>query len=450
MRARARATAILLLAALPGPALAHAAERMVIQTLPTGWSILGAGLVVLLTGLVALVPAPRFAVRDLGRLRLLPRAATGWIATAGWAVLVAIGLWGSRDPFANLMPMTLWVLVWVGLTLASLALGDLWRPIQPWYAPARALRRALGLRGGIGLSRLGHWPAVAGYLGFAWLEIVSLAPADPAGLARVVLLYWLAILALAVAEGEDWPDRGEALSLCFALVSTVAPLWRDGAAWRAGLPGARIVAQGPLPPSAAAFVTLVLAGVTFDGLAETFWWLARIGINPLEFPGRSAVTVVNTLGLLAVWAGCAASVGGAVAAGRALGARGLPGAVILSFLPIAAGYHTAHYLVALLTQGQYAISALNDPLGRGWSLLGLPRHWERFGFLATRDGVTTVWALQVAAILGAHVLAVLLTLRLDRETPPGRQKMLSHLPVTILMVFYTALGLWLLSTPTGA
>ena len=39
--------------------------------------------------------------------------------------------------------------------------------------------------------------------------------------------------------------------------------------------------------------------------------------------------------------------------------------------------------MALLTDGQYAIAALNDPFGRGWSLLGLPHHWVSFGFLPT-------------------------------------------------------------------
>ncbi|MEI4484579.1 hypothetical protein V8J36_00115 [Frigidibacter sp. MR17.14] len=445
-----RAGLALLVALIPGAAFAHAAERMVIQTLPTGWSILGAGLVVALTGLLALVRLPRLAARHLGSLRLLPRAATSWIAAAGWALLIAVGFLGSRDPFANLLPMTLWVLVWVGLTLASLVFGDLWRPWQPWYGPARALRRLIGWQGRVGISRLGHWPAVIGYFGFAWLEIVSLAPADPAGLARVVLAYALVILALSVAEGEDWPDRGEALSLYFALVSKVAPVWREGATWRAGPPGTQITAMSALPLSAAAFVTLVLAGVSFDGLSETFWWLARIGINPLEFPGRSAVQWQNTAGLAAMWAACAGSVALAVGLGRALGHRGLAGPVLLSFLPIAAGYHSAHYLVALLTQGQYALSALNDPLDRGWALLGLPQHWERFGFLADRTGVTLVWAVQIAAILGAHVLAVLLTSVLDAKTPSGPEKVLSHLPVTTVMVIYTALGLWLLSTPTGA
>jgi hypothetical protein len=217
----------------------------------------------------------------------------------------------------------------------------------------------------------------------------------------------------------------------------------------AGPPGVQVLAMPPLSPAAAAFVALVLASVSFDGLSDTFRWLALIGVNPLEFPGRSAVVLPNTLGLLAAWPLTLGLILGAVALGRRLAKRpgafwGDAGPWMLSFLPIAAGYHAAHYLVALLTDGQYAIAALNDPFGRGWALLGLPEHWVSFGFLATRAGVTLVWTLQVALILGAHVLAVLLGLRLAAGSA------LLHLPMTVLMVLYTVFGLWLLSAATGA
>jgi hypothetical protein len=430
---------------------------MVILTLPTGRSIAGAAAAVALTGVLGLLSPrlPRFGARLLfERRRLLPEGLPSWLSCLAFLALVATGFLGSRDPLANPLTLALWSLVWVGLSLACLFLGDLWRPISPWAAPVRFARRRLGRTRGIGLGRLGAWPAAVGYLLFAWFEIVSPAPTDPAVLARAALGYWLAVLALAVLEGEAWLDRGEALTLYFALVSRIAPLWTETAGARvrhmAGPPGAQILAMPPLPPSAAAFVALVLAAVSFDGLSDTFRWLAFIGVNPLEFPGRSAVVVQNTLGLLAAWPLTAGLVLGAMAIGRRLAGRTTrfwddAGPWALSFLPIAAGYHAAHYLVALLTDGQYAIAALNDPFGRGWSLLGLPPHWVSFGFLADRAGVTAVWTAQVALILGAHVLAVLLGLRLAAGARP-----VAHLPMTALMVAYTAFGLWLLSAPTGA
>jgi hypothetical protein len=115
--------------------------------------------------------------------------------------------------------------------------------------------------------------------------------------------------------------------------------------------------------------------------------------------------------------------------------------MLLSFLPIATAYHVAHYLVSLLTQGQYVVTGLNDPFERGWSLLGISDEWASFGFLSNRADVMMIWSAQVAIIVAAHILAVLLALRLAKG---GLRR---HLPVSLLMVGYTVFGLWLLSTP---
>jgi len=437
----------------PSPALAHAAERMVILALPTGRYMLGAALAVALTALAGLLaprlPGPRPVA--LARVPALPRHAGSWAAAIAALGLVAIGVLGPRDPLGNLLSLTVWTFLAVGLALASMALGNLWAAIDPWSGPATLLRRRLGLTGSVGLARLGHLPAIVGLFGLAWFEIVAPAPDDPAVLARVVLGYWLLYLALATAEGPAWLATGEALSLWFGFVARIAPLWRRPADGRLmlGPPGAQILAMPPLGPGAIGFVTLMLAAVGFDGLRATFWWLGRIGVNPLEFPGRSAVVGVNTLGLAAAWALTAASILGAVALGRRLAPapgrfRDEAGPALLAFLPIAAGYHAAHCLVALLGNGQYLVAALDDPLGRGWSLLGLPHHWVSFGFASDPASVAAIWNAQFALILGAHLLAVLLGLRLA-----GPRPRLAHLPMTALMVAYTVFGLWLLSAATG-
>ena len=120
--------------------------------------------------------------------------------------------------------------------------------------------------------------------------------------------------------------------------------------------------------------------------------------------------------------------------------------LMLSFLPIAAGYHIAHYLVALLTQGQYALAALDDPFASGRHLLGLPDHWVSFGFLSQADSVARIWQVQVAVILGAHLLAVLLAETLAR-TAGDIAALGTKIPLAFLMALYTIFGLWLLVTP---
>ncbi|MES2541733.1 MAG: hypothetical protein V4583_14265, partial [Pseudomonadota bacterium] len=262
----------------------------------------------------------------------------------------------------------------------------------------------------------------------------------------VALTYWAVIFLLAVLEGEDWLETGEFLTVLFSFIAKVAPLWHvtEGPRTRLmrGWPGSQVLAMPPLSASAVVFVSLALAALTFDGLAETFWWQALIGENPLEPTGRSAVMWVNTAGLLAIWVLTLGLILGAILLGRRIGGGFATGPVMLSFLAIAAGYHAAHYLVMLLTAGQYTLAALNDPLMTGDSWLGLPPFFVSFGFLTDPRVMPVIYGLQFAAILGAHLLAVLLGLKLAGQGA----RPLAHLPMTVLMVGYTVLGLWLLST----
>ena len=46
------------------------------------------------------------------------------------------------------------------------------------------------------------------------------------------------------------------------------------------------------------FILVTLSSVSFDGLSRTFTWVGWLGLNPLEFPGRSAVLWQNSAGLI--------------------------------------------------------------------------------------------------------------------------------------------------------
>ena len=433
----------------PGAAHACALPASVILTLPTGHYIAGAAATVVLTAIIAAV-VPRLpatsSVTLWERPVFLPETLTSTLSFLLWAMLIGLGFLGASDPMHNLLTLVFWTGVWVALPLASILCGNLWRVVNPWTGPVRLIRDALGLRAKVPLDRMGHGPAVAGLLGFTWFTLVSMSPEDPGVLATVLTLYGLAILCLGVLAGEGWLQRGEFLTVYFGYLARIAPFWLEiaggRARLRAGWPGMQVLELAPLTPSAIAFVTLALAGLTFDGLHVTFWWLDLIGENPLEFTGRSAVQGVNTVGLLAVWALTAIAILGAIR----LGANLRAGPVALSFLAIAAGYHGAHHLVTLLTTGQYTLSALNDPLFRGDAFLGLEPFFVSFGFLTDPATMTAIWNTQFAAILGAHVLPVVLAFRLAGPGVSAR----AHLPLTALMVGYTVLGLWLLSSPVGA
>jgi hypothetical protein len=121
---------------------------------------------------------------------------------------------------------------------------------------------------------------------------------------------------------------------------------------------------------------------------------------------------------------------------------------VVSIVPIALGYHVAHYLTAFLVDAQYAAIAFNDPFGRGWDLFGLREAQVTTSFLYRLDTVRAIWHGQVAAIVVAHVAAIATAhgIALTRARKRGTG-ILGQIPLTVLMIAYTLFGLWLISAP---
>ncbi|WP_143748406.1 hypothetical protein, partial [Mesorhizobium carmichaelinearum] len=450
---------------LPTPAFAHASDRGHVLLLPTGYYLIGGAFAVAVSFLVlALLPA---ASLDRFWRRRLPlftrgdstRTAISLLSFAGFAILIVAGFFGSRDPLSNPLPLVIWTLLWAGLTLLQGVFGDLWSWLNPWYGPWRLASRLLGTadEGPWRLPRwLGCWPAVILFFAFAWFELVDPAPDDPARLAWAAGLYWLfSFLATLVFGYPQWSRSGEFLTIFFAMVARFAPVERDekgrlALCW----PGARLLAAEPLPPSGIAFLLLALSSVSFDGLSKTFFWLGLFGVNPLEFPGRTAVIGSGSLGLALTFILLAAVFLFAVILGQRLAGSDQPlaqaaGLLVWSIVPIALAYHVAHYLTALLVDGQYAAASLSDPFALGWNLFGTADIQVEAGIVAGAESAWWLWNIQAGAIISGHVLAVLVAhgfaWRLHPQ--PGRAA-LSQFPLTLLMIAYTVFGLWLLATPT--
>ncbi len=460
------------LAATGSPAaFAHAGERGFILLLPTGLFQAGGTLAVAVSFLVVIWIRASALRRTFGRARraLFPVSRSHFgcnvAASAVLVVLVASGLAGSRDPLANPLPLSVWTLMWVGLAFAHAVLGYLWPIVNPWTAFARLLRRILGRTGGdeAGVldwpEALGAWPAVALLLLFAWFELVHPAPQDPAILAFAVAGYSIfTAIGMALFGNETWERNVEIFSRFFRIVSWIAPLRTVEAGGSRRLvvtiPGARLPGVDSLPAAGVVFIVVALATVSFDGLSRTFWWLELVGENPLEHPGRTALVARNTLGLV----GAAAALLAAYAITAAAGARwsGSPVAAalrrfVVSIVPIAFGYHFAHYLPSFLVDAQYALKALSDPLDLGWNLLGSRDLHVTASFLTHHASVELIWYAQTAAIVLAHVAAVVVLHALAAESGGERPATIrAEIPLTALMIAYTLFGLWLLSTPVAA
>src|SRR5690606_2374116 len=126
------------------------------------------------------------------------------------------------------------------------------------------------------------------------------------------------------------------------------------------------------------------------------------------------------------------------------------GLFVWSLLPIALAYHFAHYLTALVINGQYALAAVSDPLSRGWNLFGTAGYHVLAGATAGHESAWLIWNSQAAAIVAGHVLGVAIAHVQSLRLYAGeRRAAVGELPLAALMVGYTVLGLWLLSAPTG-
>jgi hypothetical protein len=461
-------------------ARAHVGGSAFILLLPTHLYLLGGAIVVAVSFLlVALAPSRLLARAESLRVRLgaasFPgrRALSTGVSLLSLAVVVALivaGVRGSRDPLANPLPLFVWTVWWIGFTYLHAAFGNLWAHLNPWSGLYRVLTSAGRLRRWRKIpplaypERAGHWPAVAGFAPFAWFELIHPAPSDPAVLAGAVAGYLLTHFAGVFVFGERWLRQAEPFSVFFRMISWLAPLGIRAPTRRAANGAGMREAHLMVPPlklfeveapglSGAAFVLLVLASVSFDGLSRTFTWLHLLAVNPLVYPGRTALIVPNTLGLLALFAVLclvyllAVSFVSRLAEVSAPVSR-LGSLFVLSLVPIACGYHFAHYLPVFLVDVQYAVRAASDPFARGWDLLGTRDLHVVTSFLSDPGRVYAIWHTQVALIVGAHVASVFvahaLALRLTGRAAVAAR---SQLPLVLLMIGYTVLGLWLLSTP---
>ncbi|TRC95213.1 hypothetical protein FJV76_17745 [Mesorhizobium sp. WSM4303] len=452
----------------PTPAFAHASDRGHVLLLPTGYYIAGGALAVAVSFLVlALLPPDALDRFWRRRLQLFtfsdaPRTIVSLISFAGFAILIAAGLFGSRDPLSNPLPSTIWTLLWVGLAIAQGLFGDLWSWLNPWYGPWRIVTRLIGQCDAQAQETrlpawLGCWPAVILFFAFAWFELIDPAPDDPARLAYTAGFYWLVTFIAMLAFGYScWSRRGEFLTIFFAMVARFALLERDEAGglnlcWS----GAKLLAATPLPASGIAFLLLALSSVSFDGLSKTFFWLGLFGINPLEYPGRTALIGIGSFGLVLTFVLLAAAFMLAVILGQRLaGSRHslgeAAGLLVWSIVPIALAYHVAHYLTALLVDGQYAVASLSDPFALGWNLFGTADMQIEAGIVAGAGSAWWLWNVQAGIIVAGHMLAVLVAHGLAwRLHPVPSRAALTQLPLTVLMIAYTIFGLWLLATPTA-
>jgi hypothetical protein len=424
------------------------------------------------------VAAPALTVRPVDWTGRRRQAAWRWSlrlakggALASLLVTVVAGLIGTTDPAANISMTLFWVAFLLGLTYLTAIVGDIYSAINPWRTLVEAVEAA-----GIDLSRprvrfpraLGYWPAVAFYVALVWIELFVLP--KPSVLGAALVVYTASVFLGAFLFGSEiWFQRGELFTVFFRAVGTMAPVEYTDAQGETTTPRVRLrrpllaaLQEPPAHFSFVLFVLFMLSSTTYDAIHETYFWVNLYWqhLVPwlyLPWGGSEAVpqdvlirgyVAYQRLGLvlspfLYFIAYLLVLAAAKVMTGTRVPLRTMTHAFAMTLVPIALVYHMTHYYMILASGLPSLWPLATDPFGWGWHLLGtMPVRVE------APFSMGVIWHTQVALMLAGHVAAVYLAhLVALRVFPSHRQGILSQLPMLLLMVAYTCLGLWVLSLP---
>jgi hypothetical protein len=457
------------LSSLPVTAWPHAFGERYDLPAPLAYFVAGAAAAVALSFVVAVLitrgtspgSTTRALVVPLGPLLPILRLVGNFVAVILFVLVVIAGLFGTRNPEMNLAPTLVWIIGWVGLSLVVACIGNTWPALDPWRAlfeTTNALVHRMRKTGGIALGwtyprALGAWPAVILLVMFAWLEVVYLQASVPSRIAYMLLTWSALTLAGMVCFGREvWQRNADVFAIYFATLGRFAPVGSspDGRSIVLRPMGRGLIASGAVSTAMVGFVIAMLSTVLFDGLlGGQVWWLTQRAFtrwipNLVDDSGY----LVGTLGLIATWLlFFAAYLATCLVTARLVRDRSVNAIArlfALTLVPIAVAYNIAHNLSNLLVQGQLLVLLLSDPLGRGWDLFGTAAFYPDIGIVDARF----TWYSAISAIVTGHVISIWLAHRVAwREFGASRKAVTASIPLTVLMVAYTAISLSVIAEP---
>jgi hypothetical protein len=377
------------------------------------------------------------------------------------------GLAGPTNPSANLSITFFWVIFALGFSYLTALMGDLYALINPWRVICDWIGRlgADAFRARMRYPRwLGYYPALAFYMAFIWLELFGQVP--PRVLGLILLAYSLVnIGAAALFSPQVWFHYGEMFSVFLRLIGKIAPFdFEPGPAGSIRLrqPFIGLLQEPADHFSLMLFVLFMLSSTAFDGVHDTLPWalifwrdlyplLSSLIHQPYLFfvhvyyGWQWAMLFASPFIYLAIYLVFVSIMKVVTASERSV--RDLALQFAFSLIPIAFVYNVSHYYTLLVGQGPAIFAMISDPFGAGWDLLGTARKYRAPTVLAANG----VWHTQVGLILFGHIVSVYLAhVRALELFPKGRQGILSQLPMLMLMVLLTTIGLRILSLPIAA
>ena len=490
----------------PLPAQAHGFGERYDLPLPLSLFVIAGAAAVVLSFVVAAV-ALRAGTAHTGypRYNLLRLPPVRWVASspitaalktlsvALTAYVIVGALIGNERAALNPAPAAIYVAFWVGLSFFTALFGNLWALVNPWKATWGFLECVFEtISPGSRLSlhrrypaRIGPWPAVLVFVGFALLETVAADTAGPRALGWILVLYTAYnFVGMYVYGREVWLRNAEAFTVvygfmarfsvtevrsptsgcarcssngrcsagesdcvdCYECYAAASPAQRE---FNLRPPCVGLNRLGIVTLTVVFHVILLLSTVSFDGLSATPEWLVFTAQFLFRFPryGGYIANLIGALGLPVIFGllftlTCSAMA--AMSGQREPDAGQLLRRFTFSLLPIALAYHFAHFLGFLLINGQRFIVLASDPFGWGWDLFGTADAIINIGILSP----VFIWYFSILAIVIGHIAGVYLAhVQATRIYPTVRGALLSQVPILVLMVCYTCASLWIISRP---
>jgi hypothetical protein len=192
------------------------------------------------------------------------------------------------------------------------------------------------------------------------------------------------------------------------------------------------------------FHVILLGTISFDGLSETRLW-TNIEILLIPSIGKAltetlGIFFVPSLFFVLLWIVCKT----VSIITKEKSTETIMTSFVFSLTPIAIAYHIAHYLSYILITGQLIIPVISDPFGYGWNIFGTSNYTLNIGIINAKNA----WYSSVIIIILGHIFSVIIShvnaLKVFSETSIAIK---SQIPILILMIFYTALSLWIIAQP---
>lgn len=465
----------ILLMALPGPACAHFFVQSYSLPVPFWMYAWGAAVALLLSFIAAAVfvsvpsiaPAARGRSVAVNELKCVPYTASAgsYFALVLLVLCIVSGFTGPARSVDNFNMTFFWIIFVLGVPYVTAFAGDFYSRVNPWEALVILIQRLSGhpFAGWVKHpGRWGHWPAVVLYAGFINVELFG--NLLPRALAGWLLAYSAINIAGAWLLGRQaWFEQGEFFGVLLRLIGRMAPLRRTASGLKLCMPFSGLLEDEPFDLGLVVFVLFMLASTAFDGLHSTRPWVnlywseinphlvGGLGLSPREQTNLSVTfygiwqriaLVASPFIYLALFAATIALMDAVVRSG--LAARALLFKFALCIIPIAFVYHVTHYFTLLLAQGAQMVRLISDPFGLGWNLFGT----ANWAIPPVMIEMAWLWHFQVACILAGHVASVwaahVAALTIYRTQ---RRAAFSQLPMLVLMMVFTAFGLWILSLP---